>query len=219
MNQLIDRDIRQRDIIPPEKLATISATIVGTGAIGRQVTIQLAAIGTPRLKLIDFDRVEVENLAPQGFLEQDMGLSKVDAVERICKSINSSVDITTTCRKFNTTQFTGGVLFCCVDGIETRRNIFNTVKNRANLFVDGRMSAEYMRIFTSHNDASRTHYESTLFSETEAYNGSCTAKTTIYCASIAAGLMVAQFTKWLRGHDLDNEIDVNLLTNEMGFKN
>ena len=38
----------------------------------------------------------------------------------------------------------------------------------------------------------------TLFAAEEAYAGSCTAKTTIYCANLAAALMLAQFTKWLR---------------------
>jgi len=35
MNNLNDRDLRQRDIIPPERLAACRATVVGVGAIGR----------------------------------------------------------------------------------------------------------------------------------------------------------------------------------------
>jgi len=34
-------------------------------------------------------------------------------------------------------------------------------------------------------------YPTTLFRTEEAFVGPCTAKTTIYCANIAAGLMVA----------------------------
>lgn len=107
---------------------------------------------------------------------------------------------------------------CCVDQIETRSRIFNAVKNRANLFIDGRMSAEYLRVLTVFGEKSRAHYETTLFSAAEAYQGTCTAKTTIYCANIAAGMMVAQFAQWLRGCDIDKDIDLNLLTNEMGAK-
>ena len=36
-----DRDLRQRDIVPPEALAQCKATVVGVGAIGRQVALQL----------------------------------------------------------------------------------------------------------------------------------------------------------------------------------
>ena len=58
MNTLTDRDLRQRDIIPPERLVTCRATVVGVGAIGRQVALQLAAMGIPSQQLIDPDTVE-----------------------------------------------------------------------------------------------------------------------------------------------------------------
>jgi hypothetical protein len=47
-----DRDLRQRDIVPPERLAACRATIVGVGAIGRQVALQLAyPSDEPRLQI------------------------------------------------------------------------------------------------------------------------------------------------------------------------
>jgi sulfur carrier protein ThiS adenylyltransferase len=213
-----NRDIRQRELIPPEKLLDTKVTVVGVGAIGRQVALQLAAIGVPKIKIIDFDSVEAENLASQGFYESDMNRPKVEAVADVCKSINPAVVVSTANGKFRSMQFIGGVFFCCVDGIDTRKSIFNSVEGRADLFVDGRMSAEYMRILTVCNNESREYYPTTLFPAAEAHNDSCTSKTTIYCANIAAGMMVAQFAKWLRGHDIDKDIDVNLLTNEMGAK-
>jgi sulfur carrier protein ThiS adenylyltransferase len=213
-----DRDIRQRELVPPDKLADIRATVVGVGAIGRQVSLQLAAVGVPKIQLVDFDTVAVENLAAQGFNEADMGRPKVGAVADTCRAINPSIDITAANHKFRSIQFTGGVLFCCVDGIDTKKSIFYGVHNRTDLFVDGRMSAEYLRVLTVYNEASKEYYPTTLFSAAEAYQGSCTAKTTIYCANIAAGMMVAQFAKWLRGCDIDKDVDINLLTNEMGVK-
>lgn len=222
MNQSIDRwsdrDIRQRELIPPEKLRDTKVTVVGIGAGGRQVSLQLAAIGVPRIQIIDFDIVQVENLAAQGYHEADLGRSKVDATRDLCVSINSAINIITVNRKFRSMDFTGGVLFCCVDSISTRSSIFTTAGKRADLFIDGRMSAEYVRIFTVYDDDSRRHYATTLFPAAEAYQGACTGKTTIYCANVSAGLRVAQFAKWLRGCCLDKEIDINLLTNEMGVK-
>jgi sulfur carrier protein ThiS adenylyltransferase len=213
-----NRDIRQRELIPPEKLQDTKVTVVGVGAGGRQVALQLAAIGVPKIQLIDFDIVKVENLAAQGYFEADLGRAKVDATADVCRMINPAIEINTANKKFMSIQFTGGVLFCCVDSIETRKSIFNAVKNRADLFIDGRMSAEYMRIFVAHDEESKEHYNTTLFPQRETYSGSCTAKTTIYCANVSAGIRVAQFAKWLRGCEIDKEIDVNLLTNEMGTK-
>ena len=58
-----ERYSRQRDIVPPERLAQCKATVVGVGAIGRQIALQLAAMGIPRLQLVDFDHVEESNLS------------------------------------------------------------------------------------------------------------------------------------------------------------
>lgn len=213
-----DRDIRQRELIPPEKLANTTVTVVGTGAIGRQVALQLAAIGVPHLALVDFDTVGPENLAPQGFLETDIGKTKVDVTASLCGQLNSNITIEPNPEKFRAIGFHGGVLMCCVDKIDIRRHIFDSVINRTSLFVDGRMSAEYLRVLTVSDDASKEYYPTTLFASSEAYRGSCTSKSTIYCANIAAAIMVSQFTKWLRGLELDKDIDLNLLTNEMGVK-
>ena len=217
-NPMENRDIRQRDLIPPDKLSETRAIVIGVGAIGRQVSLQLAAVGVPDITIVDFDTVEVENFAPQGFFESDLGRPKVDAVSDLCTQLNPSIEVTTANQKFKSTQFTGGVCFCCVDGIETRRSIFDLIKRRVDLFIDGRMSAEYMRILTVSDDASKEYYPTTLFSSGEAYRGACTAKSTIYCSNIAAGMMVAQFAQWLRGCEIDKDIDLNLLTNEMGAK-
>lgn len=215
MTVLANRDIRQRELVPPDKLETTEVTVVGVGAIGRQVALQLAAIGVPKIQLIDFDTVEEENLAAQGFLESDLGLNKVLAVGEMCKNINSEIKIKTTNRKFSNLMFTGGVFMCCVDSIETRKIMFEQINNRADLWIDGRMSAEFMRILTVWDDKSAKFYETQLFPAEEAYQGSCTAKSTIYCASGAATIMVSQFAKWLRGCQLDYNINFNLLTNEL----
>jgi molybdopterin/thiamine biosynthesis adenylyltransferase len=42
--------------------AACRATVVGVGAIGRQVALQLAAMGICWLQLVDFDIVEPANL-------------------------------------------------------------------------------------------------------------------------------------------------------------
>ena len=66
------RDVRQLDLVPPERLASCHAVVIGVGAIGRQVALQLAALGAPKLTLFDHDLVEPANLAPQGYLPEDL---------------------------------------------------------------------------------------------------------------------------------------------------
>ncbi len=53
-----------------------------------------------------------------------------------------------------------------------------------------------------------------MFAPAEAQRGSCTARSTIYAASIAAGLLTHQFTRWLRGLPIDRDASFNLLAGE-----
>jgi molybdopterin-synthase adenylyltransferase len=214
-NPLDERYSRQKDIVPPERLAACRATVIGIGAIGRQVALQLAAMGMPWLQLIDFDLVEPSNLASQGYLDEDLGHSKVEATARLCRRINTGLQVQPVTERFRRSMKIGNVVFCAVDKIDIRRAIWDAVKDKATFFTDGRMTAEVIRILTACDPASRKHYPATLFSAEEAYAGTCTAKTTIYCANIAAGLMLSLFAKWLRWLPVEPDISLNLLVDEM----
>lgn len=215
MHDMNERNLRQRDIIPPEKLAACRATVVGVGAIGRQVALQLAAMGISPLRLIDPETVEVVNLAPQGYLEEDLGRAKVHATGGLCHKLNPAIVMTEIQERFRRGMEIGNILFCCVDSIETRRLIWQAVKDRVEFFADGRMGAEVLRVLTVCDAPSRERYSTTLFAASEAYAASCTAKSTIYCANIAAGLMVAQFAKFLRRLPLESDVQLNLLGCEL----
>ena len=210
-----ERYSRQRDLVPMERLAVCKATVLGVGAIGRQVALQLAAMGVPWLQLVDFDIVEESNLASQGYLEEDLGKMKVEATADLCRKINRNLEVHAVVDRFKRSMEVGNAVFVCVDRIETRQLIWEAVKGKADFFGDGRMSAEVLRVLTACDAAGRKHYPTTLFAAEEAYAGSCTAKTTIYCANVAAGLMLAQFAKWLRRLPVDTDLSLNLLACEM----
>jgi hypothetical protein len=125
------------------------------------------------------------------------------------------VEIVSVPERFRRSMEVGNVVFDCVDKIDVRRLIWEAVKNAASFYVDGRMSAEVLRVLTVCDSVSREHYPTTLFRTDEAFVGPCTAKTTIYCANIAAGLMLAQFTKYLRQLPLEPDLQLNLLASEL----
>jgi len=213
--QVNDRYSRQSDIVPADRLACCKATVVGVGAIGRQVAIQLTAMGIAWLQLIDFDVVEDTNLASQGYLESDLGKPKVDATAELCRKINSNLELEVIPERFRRSMDVGNIVFCCADKIDIRRLVWEAVKDKVNFFCDARMSAEVLRVITACDSQSRQHYPTTLFQQEEAFVGPCTARTTIYCANIAAGFMLAQFTKKLRRLPVDSDIQLNLLASEL----
>ena len=210
-----ERYSRQEDIVPRQRILDCKATVIGVGAIGRQVAIQLTAIGVPHIQLIDFDTVEISNLATQGYMYKDLKQPKVDVTAEFCRDINYDLQVEVILDKFKRSTPVGNCVFCCVDSITARKHIWDAVKDKVNFFVDGRMSAEVLRVVTASDDQSREHYSQTLFAAQEAHRGPCTAKTTIYCANIAAGFMLAQFTKYLRLLPVDPDIQINLLASEI----
>lgn len=77
------------------------------------------------------------------------------------------------------------------------------------------MLGETMRILSVADDDGRSHCPETLFRQAEAQQGRCSALSTIYSASVAAGLMLHQFTRWLRGIPVDVDLTFNLLASEL----
>jgi sulfur carrier protein ThiS adenylyltransferase len=212
------RFARQAELVPPNKLAAIRATVIGVGAVGRLVALQLAAIGCPRIQLIDFDRVELTNVTTQGYLQSDIGLPTVDATGGQICLLDGQIAVETVNDRFRTKLETGEAMFSCVDSISVRDTIWRSrhrqVRSGQVFWADGRMLGEVLRVLAAADPLAADHYQTTLFPQAEAQIGSCTARSTIYAASITAGLMVHQFTRWLRGLPLECDTTLNLLRGE-----
>lgn len=207
---------RQAGLVPMESLQDLKVTVIGVGAIGRQVALQLAAVGVAKLMLIDFDQVEPTNVTTQGYLEADIGQSKVAATGSAVRAIDPSIELELIEDRYRPQQHVvGEAVFCCVDSISARAAIWRSAGSRCQFWCDARMLAEVMRVLTVAGDAGRDHYPTTLFQQSEAQSGFCTARGVIYTASIAAGLMLHQFCRWLRQQPVDCDLSLNLLASEM----
>jgi sulfur carrier protein ThiS adenylyltransferase len=156
-----------------------------------------------------------EQLGQSGLSGEDLGRLKVEATAELCRKVNSGIEIIPVPQRFRRSMEIGNAAFCCVDSIDIRRLIWEAVKDRVSFFGDARMSAEVLRVLTACDAGSQRHYPTTLFRTEEAFVGPCTAKTTIYCANIAAGLMIAQFAKHLRQLPIEPDLQLNLLASEL----
>ena len=77
------------------------------------------------------------------------------------------------------------------------------------------MLGEVIRVLVAADEIGRDYYATILFSQSAAQVGSCTSRSTIYAASIAAGLMVHRFVRWLRHQPVDANLSLNLLGSEL----
>lgn len=120
----------------------IPVHVVGCGAIGSHVCEQLARMGVENVNIWDFDKVEPKNITNQMFLESDIGMLKVDAVELMMKSINPDIKVTKHPKGLESNMMIlNGYIFLCVDNIELRKAIVkaNMMNPNAAAFADFRM--------------------------------------------------------------------------------
>ncbi len=209
-----NRFVRQSGLVPMDRLHDITATVIGVGAIGRQVAIQLASIGAQNIQLVDFDLVDHTNVTTQGYLADEIELPKVTAASSMIGRIDPTITINAIQDRFRPQLEIGSAVFCCVDSISARTAIWRSVRDRCHFWADGRMLGEVIRVLIATDLDSHDRYSQSLFPQSDAQAGTCTSRSTIYAASIAAGLIVHQFTRWLRRLPVDAESTLNLLAGE-----
>ena len=206
--------MRNASIIDQNRLNAHPVAIIGVGAIGSHLAEMLTKLGVQEFTLIDFDEVDEVNLGVQGFYERDVGRFKTDAVIDRLEAINSQVET----EFFKTTYeasmiLDGSAVFSCVDSMKVRRQIFRDFREHDwPVFFDGRMAAESLRVFSiDRSPQAMELYRASMFPSHEAQRESCTARATIYCASMAAAILCAQFKKWAMDQMPEPHIQFDLL--------
>lgn len=215
-----ERYQRVLELYPPDRLQNVTALVIGAGAIGRQVLIALAACGIPRLHIVDPDVVEEINIPTQAYDETDVGQSKVSAAGHHAQALNNDLIVVGHVKRFERGLFEDMqdtnrlVLFCCVDSISAREFIFRHSLAHVELFVDGRITGQTIRVLV--DDCPKAErYLKTVFPQEEAFAGRCTNRTNLNTAMAAAALMMEGFAQWLAGEEVDGDVILNLRTKEI----
>lgn len=211
---VFDRFDRQSGLVPTDRLQNSWATVIGVGSIGRQVALQLTALGIPKIQLIDPDEVTRTNITSQGYLTDDIGRPKVQATGDACHQIEHRLAVEEIHDRYRRSQDTGPNVFCCVDSISARAAIWRSQQSRCEFWADGRMLGESIRVLVAAAGQGREHYPTTLFAQGEAQAGSCTSRSTIYVANLAAALLIHQFVRHLRGAALEPDALFHLAAGE-----
>lgn len=186
--------IRQSDIIPQEKLS-LPITIVGCGAIGSFTALALAKMGLGDIKLYDFDTVSEVNMSSQFFPFETIGTNKALAT---CAVLHSYASMRARCEARHYLEEdaaqTKGIVILAVDTMEARRDVFHWVEAhamRVRYVIDPRMSAEYYEqyVVNPFDKEDRNSYMKHMHKDEDTVQQRCTAKSTVYTAMLAAGLI------------------------------
>lgn len=76
-----------------EKLQSSSAAIAGLGGLGSNIAVMLTRTGIGKLKLVDFDRVDLSNLNRQVYDIRHLGQHKTEALAARLREINPYIDL------------------------------------------------------------------------------------------------------------------------------
>lgn len=184
---------RQMDIIPLETLDT-PINIIGAGAIGSFTALNLAKMGFNNITVFDHDKIDIENMNCQFFRHSDIGRLKTEALFELVK------DFTNIELSYVTGLWDGkpleGIVIAAVDNMETRKQIFDAhfgVNPNTLLIIDPRMGAEQALMYAVNpfSNDDKVRYEKTLYTDAEAVQERCTAKSTMYTVSLISGMIAS----------------------------
>lgn len=210
------------DILDPINDITKPISIIGCGAIGSTLAVQLARLGVPKLYLYDFDEVELHNITNQMYRQCDVGRSKMEALTEILHEINPELEVHQVGAYKD--QALNGYVFMAVDNIEIRKEIVTNNKCNPNTVAmfDFRMGLYNAQHYAYKWDAFgiQSMYQSMNFSHEEAKANvpMSPCGTTLSVAPTVwtiVSLGVANFIKLIRGKDINNLIIVDVNTCEI----
>jgi len=114
--------------------------IAGAGGIGSNVAFQLVRAGLKRLKIVDFDRIEISNLNRQFYFADQVGLAKAPTLAKNLKRINPAADLETLVMRLDAgnmvATFTDvDVVVEGFDGAEDKKALLETFSGSEKLVV------------------------------------------------------------------------------------
>lgn len=178
---------RQMEILSGNALKQ-KILIVGAGAIGSFTALTLAKMGFDDITVYDDDVIDPENMNCQFFRVEDIGNKKVSALKALVEDFTGTQIGVHDC-KFEGDFSEYAIVISAVDCMEARKMISETAN--AEFLVDARMGAEYIAMYTvdMNDQGQMDNYAKSLYSNEEAVQERCTAKSTMYTVNLIAGLI------------------------------
>ena len=214
MNTILDTT-RHKELFNPYTFKT-PVTVIGAGATGSWLVLQLARLGITNITVYDFDTVEEHNVPNQAYGVKHVGESKVDALKNIVGWDTGTV-IKSKNRYFG--QRLNGYVFLMVDSMAERKRIYEEhikMKSAIKLLIEPRMGLDVGRIYNVNPVSLRDNemYVKTYYSDDETEVSACGASLTVVTSAMTiASWCARQLINHEAGIELDNEILLDMKYN------
>lgn len=204
--------MRHLDVFNPAQFGDRRVDIIGAGATGSKVAMDLAKLGIRNIHVWDYDIVESHNVANQLYGIADVGKLKVDALrDRILA--DTGIEVTVHPVKITVEdeagdvevehpdEVCGDVIYLLVDSMSAREEIFNELENNmtTELLVETRMGPDVGRVYAFNPNVPRhvENWRKTLYSDESASTSACGASTSVGpTASLIASHAVWRLINW-----------------------
>lgn len=212
---------RHREVVNPTDLEK-EIHIIGVGATGSWLALQLSKMQFNNIHLYDFDIIEEHNIPNQNFDLNDLGKNKVDALAEKMKQNNPDLNVVIHNEKVQQDTELNGIVFLLTDTMSSRNEIFDhCIKGRINVdfLIETRMGVSDIMIYSvnckDYNELNR--YKKTLnYSDDEAEVSSCgTSLSLVTTATITASLAVWSLINYINNDEISNETIFNVKTLEI----
>ena len=187
---------RHLSVFSPDAFGAQRLDVIGAGATGSRIALELAKLGVQNLHIWDFDLIEEHNIANQAFGVNDIGQLKVDALaERI--AVDTGLEVTAHNEAVTGRTQLGDYVFLLTDTMSSRKEIWEGAiryKPTVKLMVETRMGKDEGRVYAVRPciPTEIREWEATLCEDEEASESLCGARTTV--GPTAA--MVTSFAVW-----------------------
>lgn len=201
----------------------VPVNVVGVGAVGSNVALNLAHMGFEELHIWDFDTVEAHNITNQMYTEDQIGMLKVEACAQNIKAINPNCDVIIHPEGLVDDYTINGIVFLCVDNIDLRREIVeaNQYNKYCKCISDFRMrltdAQYYFADMQKPKDVDKL-LRTMQFSHDEAKEATpksaCNVElSVIYTVNAICALGVANVIKWIseKNYNFTILLDTNIM--------
>lgn len=193
---------RQASIVDLEKYSKIRIDVVGAGATGSKIVLDLAKHGFRNIHVYDFDKVEVHNVPNQVYGPKDVGSNKVEALHELVMRLCGIKITPHTERYTGNEEDYGEAVFLAVDTMSERKSIFDNISRKIGLeiVIETRTGIYEGRVYSITPNTSRKKYMESMYSDDVAAQTACGGQIMIGAtSSVVAGMAVWCFLEWLRG--------------------
>ncbi len=117
-----------------ERISAASVAVCGLGGLGSNVAITLARAGIGKLRLIDFDRVDISNLHRQQYAVSQLEMYKTEAMRQTLSAITPYCEVVTDTVRLNEENLSlvadCDIVCECFDSAECKAMLVNGVSER-----------------------------------------------------------------------------------------